>query len=41
MTVFSAAASRDLVIIVAASIGAAILVNLPSIAALAMLWLDS
>jgi hypothetical protein len=41
MTIFSAAASRDLLIIVAASIGAAIAVNLPGIVALFALWVAS
>lgn len=41
MTVFSAAASRDLALIVVASLGAAVVVNLPGIVALVRLWVES
>ncbi len=41
MTVFSATASRDLVIIVVGSLIAAVVVNIPSIVALARLWVES
>lgn len=41
MTVFSATASKELAIIVGASIGAAILVNLPTAFALVRLWVES
>jgi hypothetical protein len=41
MTVFSAAASRDLVLIVVSSLIAAVVVNLPGIVALMRLWVES
>jgi hypothetical protein len=39
MTVFAAASSREFLIIVVTSIGAAILVNIPTIAALFLEWI--
>jgi hypothetical protein len=41
MTVFSAVASKDLALIVVGSLAAAVIVNLPTLAALARLWLES
>jgi hypothetical protein len=41
MTVFAAASSREFAIIVATSIGAAIAVNLPVIAALFIEWVGA
>lgn len=41
MTVFAAASSRELVIIIATAIGAAVLVNIPTIAALVLEWVGS
>lgn len=41
MTVFSAAAGRDLAIIVAASLAAAIIVNLGPIFVLVRMWVES
>jgi hypothetical protein len=41
MTVFSASAGRDLALIVVTSLAAAVIVNLPALAALVRIWVES